>query len=153
MLNWVKNLQENSYRTIIISNMSPETYQELVKEQPWLDSFDEAIISGLIKINKPDPRIYEAAIRKSWRRSPPKSLFPRLMLRRRHRGGKKRWASRAHLFSDTDALLRGVGGQLPHPPRQGLTISTFPRPKTFKRKRATPVVTNKMVASAAAGPK
>jgi len=126
MLNWVKNLQENSYRTIIISNMSPETYQELVKEQPWLDSFDEAIISGLIKINKPDPRIYEAAIRKAGV-EPSQILF--LDDVERNIEGAKKMGIRAHLFSDTDALFAELEANYPTLPRQGLNDIDLPTSK------------------------
>ena len=103
---------------------SPETWGG--QRAPWLDSFDEAIISGLIKINKPDPRIYEAAIRKAGV-EPSQILF--LDDVERNIEGAKKMGIRAHLFSDTDALFAELEANYPTLPRQGLNDIDLPTSK------------------------
>ena len=126
MLNWANSLQDNSYRTIIISNMSPETYQALTVDSSWLSSFDEVIISGLIKINKPDPGIYEKAIRKAGV-EPSQILF--LDDVEKNIVGAEKMGINAHHFSDTDALLAELEANYPSLPRHALTDIDLPAPK------------------------
>lgn len=117
MLNWAKSLKENSYRTIIISNMSPETYQALTVDPSWLTRFDELIISGHIKINKPNARIYKKAIRKAGV-APSQILF--LDDVEKKIVGAQKMGINAHHFSDTDTLLAELKANYPSLPRQAL---------------------------------
>ncbi len=117
MLNWAQSLKDNSYRTIIISNMSPETYEALKADPSWLNSFDEAIISGLIKINKPDAGIYEKAIRKA---GVDASQILFLDDVEKNIVGAEKMGINAHHFSDTDALLAELEANYPTLPREAL---------------------------------
>ncbi len=117
MLNWAQSLKDNSYRTIIISNMSPETYEALKANPSWLNSFDEAIISGLIKINKPDAGIYEKAIRKA---GVDASQILFLDDVEKNIVGAEKMGINAHHFSDTDALLAELEANYPNLPREAL---------------------------------
>jgi len=128
MLNWAKSLQENSYKTVIISNMSPETYQMLVKEQPWLGHFDEVVISGLIKINKPDKGIFEEAIKRV-ALEPSEILF--LDDLEQNIVGAQKMGIRGHLFSSTDALLAELEVNYPSLPRKVLNDIDFPPPESI----------------------
>ncbi len=62
LLCWAKTLKANGFGTCIISNMSEQTYQRLIEPQQWMQYFDDAFISGIIGINKPDRRIFNHAI-------------------------------------------------------------------------------------------
>lgn len=61
MVAWARTLKEQGFVTLIISNMAEPTYQRLIAGQPWMKHFDDAVISGIIGINKPDQRIFEHA--------------------------------------------------------------------------------------------
>lgn len=57
-------LRDRGYPLFALSNWSAETYP-LVKERfQFLDWFDEVIISGDVKMAKPDPAIYEVLLRR-----------------------------------------------------------------------------------------
>ena len=51
-------LIEADYPTAALSNWSPETYPKVRAWFEFLDWFDEIVISGYVKVNKPDPAIY-----------------------------------------------------------------------------------------------
>ncbi len=123
MLNWAQSLKDNSYRTIIISNMSPETYEALKADPSWLNSFDEAIISGLIKINKPDTGIYEKAIRKA---GVDASQILFLDDVEKNIVGAEKMGINVHHFSDTDALLAELEANYPNLPREALNNIDLP---------------------------
>lgn len=60
MIDVVTVLRDQGVPTAIISN-SEGHLRELVAELDWADRFDAIIDSGVVGIEKPDPRIFEAA--------------------------------------------------------------------------------------------
>lgn len=62
MIRWAAALKDAGYVTLIISNMATATYDMLVRDAVWRDRFDHVILSGWLGINKPDRRIFEAAV-------------------------------------------------------------------------------------------
>ena len=62
MIAWAKTLKKQGVGTLIISNMAESTYHSLIANQPWVQHFDDAVISGIIGINKPDQRIFAHAV-------------------------------------------------------------------------------------------
>lgn len=61
ILNKLKSLK---YPCFVLSNWSAETYEGMEEEYPFLKSFDGKIISGREKLIKPDPAIYQLAIKR-----------------------------------------------------------------------------------------
>ena len=57
----IKELKEQGYRLLVLSNMSKE-YIEFLRKMPVFDYFDEQVISCEIGLGKPDRRIYEYLI-------------------------------------------------------------------------------------------
>lgn len=45
-----------------LSNWSAETFRRIRHQYPFLDLFDEIVLSGEVQIIKPDPRIYEVLL-------------------------------------------------------------------------------------------
>jgi putative hydrolase of the HAD superfamily len=62
MIRWAAALQEAGYVTLIISNMAVATYDMILRDAVWRNRFDHVILSGSLRINKPDRRIFEAAL-------------------------------------------------------------------------------------------
>ena len=61
VLNKLKSL---NYPCYVLSNWSDETYEGMEDEYPFLKDFDGKIISGREKLIKPDPAIYQLAIKR-----------------------------------------------------------------------------------------
>ena len=57
----IKELKEQGYRLLVLSNMSKE-YIEFLRKFPVFDYFDEQVVSCEIGLGKPDRRIYEYLI-------------------------------------------------------------------------------------------
>ena len=61
-------LKKNNYECYVLSNWSSETFygpeQSMLNEYPFLNKFDGLLISGEDKLIKPDPAIYELAIKR-----------------------------------------------------------------------------------------
>ncbi len=63
-INILKYLKKNNYNCYVLSNWSSETYIGMEESYPFLKLFNGKIISGDIKLIKPDYKIYKLAIKK-----------------------------------------------------------------------------------------
>lgn len=64
-INILKELKEsNAYRLLAITNWSAEKFPIARKRFPFLDWFEDIIVSGEIGIIKPDKKIYEYALKR-----------------------------------------------------------------------------------------
>lgn len=64
MVRWMGELRQAGLRLVLISNMAGATYDMVVKPAPWLHLFDQVVLSGWEGVNKPDRRIFDAAVQK-----------------------------------------------------------------------------------------
>lgn len=62
MLRWAEALHHAGVTTLVLSNMSEASYDELVRDRIWTRHFDHFVISGLLGVNKPDPKIFAHAV-------------------------------------------------------------------------------------------
>lgn len=62
IIRWVLSLKERGLKLAILSNMSTPTYEALQEDERWPTCFDHYVISGVLKVNKPDRAIYEHLI-------------------------------------------------------------------------------------------
>ena len=71
-------LKKNNFECYVLSNWSAETFngpqQSMIDDYPFLKNFDGLLISGEDKLIKPDPAIYQLAI-KRFNLDPYKSVF------------------------------------------------------------------------------
>lgn len=58
-------LKKNGYALYGLSNWSAETFPRVQQKYPFFDWFDEVILSGAVKLNKPDPAIFKLILNKS----------------------------------------------------------------------------------------
>ena len=58
----LSELKNKKYKCYVLSNWSWETFQGMDKKYPFLNKFDDLIISGKEKLVKPDTQIYKLAI-------------------------------------------------------------------------------------------
>ena len=57
-------LKKNDYQCYVLSNWSAETFKGMIDDYPFLKKFDGLLISGEDKLIKPDPAIYQLAIKR-----------------------------------------------------------------------------------------
>ena len=57
-------LKKNNYKCYVLSNWSAETFKGMTEDYPFLKKFDGLLISGEDKLIKPDPAIYQLAIKR-----------------------------------------------------------------------------------------
>ena len=57
-------LKEKGYPLYILSNFSKETFSMIHDEFTFINLFDEIILSGEVKLIKPDPAIYELCLQR-----------------------------------------------------------------------------------------
>lgn len=62
MLDWMHALHAAGFRTGILSNMPDAMAEGICERFAWLAKFDHLIWSHVLKLRKPQPAIYEAAI-------------------------------------------------------------------------------------------
>ena len=55
------HLKNKKYECYVLSNWSWETFQDMDKKYPFLNKFDDLIISGKEKLVKPNAEIYKLA--------------------------------------------------------------------------------------------
>jgi 2-haloacid dehalogenase len=60
----LRRLKQNGYSLYGLSNWSAETYPRVRHAYPFFDWFDDVILSGVVKLNKPDPAIFELLLNK-----------------------------------------------------------------------------------------
>jgi len=58
----LSELKERNYSSYVLSNWSAETFVGMTDDYPFLKHFDGLLISGEVKLIKPNPRIYELAM-------------------------------------------------------------------------------------------
>ena len=68
------NLKKKGKKIYILSNFPGDQFDNFMKENKFLNEFDDMIISGKVGLKKPDKRIYELAIKK-FDCNPNKTLF------------------------------------------------------------------------------
>ena len=68
------NLKKKGKKIYILSNFPGDQFDNFMKENKFLNEFDDMIISGKVGLKKPDKRIYELAIKK-FDCNPSKTLF------------------------------------------------------------------------------
>jgi 2-haloacid dehalogenase len=62
-------LKQAGFPLYALSNWSAETFYRIRHEHPFLDWFDAILISGEVKLIKPDPRIYALLLEKIGRKA------------------------------------------------------------------------------------
>ncbi len=70
----LNELKNKKYECYVLSNWSWETFQGMDKKYPFLNKFDDLIISGKEKLVKPDVQIYKLAINR-FNLIPEKTVF------------------------------------------------------------------------------
>ena len=68
------NLKKKGKKIYILSNFPGDQFDNFMKENKFLNEFDDMVISGIVGLKKPDKKIYELAIRK-FDCNPNKTLF------------------------------------------------------------------------------
>jgi 2-haloacid dehalogenase len=68
------NLKKKGKKIYILSNFPGDQFDNFMKENKFLNEFDDMIISGKVGLKKPDKKIYELAIKK-FDCNPSKTLF------------------------------------------------------------------------------
>ena len=68
------NLKKKGKKIYILSNFPGDQFDNFMKENKFLNEFDDMIISGKVGLKKPDKRIYELAIKK-FDCNPSRTLF------------------------------------------------------------------------------
>lgn len=64
MLAWHEKLKQGGVLTAILSNMGDSVLESIEREFDWLSSFDALVWSFQLGIAKPDPAIYQHALKK-----------------------------------------------------------------------------------------
>ncbi|HEX8144454.1 MAG TPA: HAD family phosphatase [Pyrinomonadaceae bacterium] len=62
-------LKQSGYALYGLSNWSAETFERIRHKHPFLDWFEEIVISGEVELIKPDPRIYAVLLDRIGRRA------------------------------------------------------------------------------------
>jgi len=63
-VDWLPVLKEAGFTLAVLSNMPESFCSALEKRDLWLDTFDHRIFSGRVKLNKPEPAIYQLLLDK-----------------------------------------------------------------------------------------
>lgn len=74
MVSWARQLRASGLKIGLLSNMHPDMVSHCRKHFPWLEDFDSLTFSGEVRLIKPDPAIYELALR-SLGTTAPETLF------------------------------------------------------------------------------
>ena len=62
MMDWVGRLHAAGFRTGILSNMPDAMAEGICARFDWIENFDHAVWSHALKLRKPQPEIYAAAV-------------------------------------------------------------------------------------------
>jgi 2-haloacid dehalogenase len=60
----LSQLKEKGYRLYALSNWSAELFPQSKDDFPFLQWFDDILLSGEVQLTKPDPRIYQLLLSK-----------------------------------------------------------------------------------------
>ena len=63
-INILDDLKKKNFECYVLSNWSAETFEGMIEDYPFLKKFDGMVISGEVKLVKPNPKIYQLAIKK-----------------------------------------------------------------------------------------
>lgn len=63
MLRWMATLRDTGFRRVVVSNMAEETYDMIIRDSLWLPHFERVVLSGSLRINKPNRAIFLEAAR------------------------------------------------------------------------------------------
>jgi putative hydrolase of the HAD superfamily len=63
MIEWVRVLRAQGFRTAVVSNMSRTVGDYLRRTAKWLELFDYLAFSGELRLAKPDPAIFEECLK------------------------------------------------------------------------------------------
>jgi len=63
-INILDDLKIKNFECYVLSNWSAETFEGMIEDYPFLKKFDGMVISGEAKLVKPNPKIYQLAIKK-----------------------------------------------------------------------------------------
>jgi 2-haloacid dehalogenase len=61
----LKRLKQKGFPLYALSNWSAETYPIARKRYPFIDVFEDVVISGEVKLIKPDPAIFELLLKRN----------------------------------------------------------------------------------------
>ena len=61
----VQLFKEKGFPLFCLSNWSAETFPRARRKYPFFDMFDDIILSGEVKLNKPDPAIFNLLLNKT----------------------------------------------------------------------------------------
>ena len=70
----LKELKEKGYKLYALTNWNAELFNQTVDDYPFLSWFDGRLVSGEVKLKKPDPAIYKELLRR-YSINPHTSLF------------------------------------------------------------------------------
>ena len=70
----LKKLKKQNYKCFVLSNWSAETFVGMKDDYPFLNKFDDLLISGEHNMKKPDIEIFELAISR-FKLTPEKTVF------------------------------------------------------------------------------
>lgn len=70
----LKELKEKGYKLYALSNWNAELFNDTVDDFPFLQWFDDRIISGEVKLKKPDAAIYQLTLQR-FNLSPQQAVF------------------------------------------------------------------------------
>lgn len=63
-INVLESIKKKNLECFVLSNWSAETFKGMTKDYTFLKQFDGMLISGEVKMAKPDPKIFKLAINK-----------------------------------------------------------------------------------------
>jgi putative hydrolase of the HAD superfamily len=63
MVEWAHHLRASGLKIGLLSNMHPHMVSHCRRQFAWLRNFDSVIFSGEVRLIKPEPAIYEHALR------------------------------------------------------------------------------------------
>ena len=117
MLRWVTTLRREGFRLCLVSNMASAVYDILLKNSFLTEYFESVIISGQVRMGKPDKAIFLAAARRM-EVAPAEMLF--LDDTRHNVDGAEAAGLNAIHFTGAENLERALVERFPEIPREGL---------------------------------
>ncbi len=117
MIRWLAALRQAEYRRFLLSNMSAETFDMILRDSLVIKYFERVVLSGWLHINKPDVRIFQEAARQM-EVEPEQILFIDDLPHNVE--GAQRAGFQALVFTDAPDLSEALERKYPEIPREGL---------------------------------